>query len=116
MNDAGSSNAVVPVDPSLCRAFQNLQLIDEYRLTGHALLLDRLIANVESPVELNQQSSDAYSSQEDCYEDEESEDESETMVSRNLDQQAFNVYLRRQPLEKITEEENLKEENMQEND
>ena len=75
MNDAGSPEMVVPVDPDLCRAFSNLQLIDQYRLSGDALLLDNLIQNAESPLDPNDESSEEFDSQQDCYEGEESGNE-----------------------------------------
>ena len=106
MNGAGSTEMVVPVDPLLCNAFQNLQLINQYRVTGDTLLLDQLMQNVECPDDGQiQGSSDAYDSQQDCYEGEESDEESETMMQKDIDHAAFNLYLRREPLQKITEEE-----------
>ena len=45
MSKNGSACIVVPVDPTLCRAMDNLLRIDEYRLTGDALLLDELMAD-----------------------------------------------------------------------
>ena len=91
------SSEGVPVEPALAKAFKNLEFIDTYRVTGEARLLDELIYSVQSP---SLQSSEQFDSDEDENEDQDSDGE----ASGDAESKAFNFYLTRQPLEKITEE------------
>ena len=60
------SSEGVPVEPSLAKAFKNLEFIDTYRVTGEARLLDDLIYSVQSP---GVPSSEEFDSDEDENED-----------------------------------------------
>ena len=81
----------MPVEPSLAKAFKNLEFIDTYRVTGEARLLDDLIFNVQSP---GIPSSEEFDSDEDDQEDQDSDEEADD----DAESKAFNFYLTRQPL------------------